>query len=165
MKPLPISLSFFWAKQRLLPKFLFSPSFIASTTHTTTTTTSTTHVTANSKPHVLTIVFVVVPIVVPLAIIMAVICFVKKKNRRVTSHSDLTTSAPCTVAMTQGAPNDNVELMPLQFPPPGMQNSPPPSVSTSPPGSIFLMNVEYSAYLPAHRGMTGGEAPPPYPSL
>ena len=166
MKPLPISLSFFWAKQRLLPKFLFSPSFIASTTHTTTTTTSTTHVTANSKPHVLTIVFVVVPIVVPLAIIMAVICFVKKKkNRRVTSHSDLTTSAPCTVAMTQGAPNDNVELMPLQFPPPGMQNSPPPSVSTSPPGSIFLMNVEYSAYLPPHRGMTGGEAPPPYPSL
>ena len=107
----------------------------------------------------------VVPIVVPLAIIMAVICFVKKKNRRVTSHSDPTRSAPCTVAMTQGAPNDNVELMPPQFPPPGMQNSPPPSVSTSTPGSILLMNVEYSAYLPPHRGMTVVEAPPPYPSL
>ena len=107
----------------------------------------------------------VVAIVVPLAIIIAVICFVKKKNRRVASHSDPTTSAPCTVAMTQGAPNDNVELMPLQFPPPGMQNSPPPSVSTAPPGSFFSMNVEYGAYLPPHRGRTVEEAPPPYPSL
>lgn len=164
MKPLAISLSFFWAKQRLPSQFLFSPSFTASTVTTHTTTTSTTHGTTNSKPHVLTIVVVVVPIVVPLAIIMAVICFVKKKNRRVTSHSDPTTSAPCTVAMTQGAPNDNVEPMPQQFPPPGMQNSPPPSFSTSPPGSILLMNVEYSASLSPHRGMTVVEAPPPYSS-
>ena len=66
---------------------------------------------------------------------------------------------------TQVASNNNVRLMPMQFPPPGVQNGPPPSVSTAPPGSFFSVNVEYGAYLPPHRGMTGGEAPPPYPSL
>ena len=142
---------------------LFSSSFTAS--KTLVTTTSKTHATTTSKTHVGTVVGVVVAIVVALVIIMAVIVLVKKKNRRVTSHSDPTTSAPCTVAMNQGAPNDNVEPMPQQFPPPGMQNSPPPSFSTSPPGSILLMNVEYSAYLSPHRGMTVVEAPPPYSSL
>ena len=125
---------------------LFSSSFTASKTLVTTT----------SKTHVGTVVGVVVAIVVPLVIIMAVIVLVKKKNRRVTSHSDPTTSAPCTVAMTQGAPNDNVELMPLQFPP--------PPVSTVPPGSFFSMNVECGPYPPPHKGMTVVEAPPPYAS-
>ena len=125
---------------------LFSSSFTASKTLVTTT----------SKTHVGTVVGVVVAIVVALVIIMAVIFLVKKKNRRVTSHSDPTTSAPCTVAMTQGAPNDNVELMPLQFPP--------PPVSTVPPGSFFSMTVECGAYQPPHKGMTVEEAPPPYAS-
>ena len=74
--------------------------------------------------------------------------------------------------MTQVARNDNVRLMPLQFPPPGMQtgpppgmqNGPPPSVSTAPLGSFFSMNVECGAYLPPHLGMTDVEAPPPYAS-
>ena len=66
--------------------------------------------------------------------------------------------------MTQGAPNDNVGLMPLQFPPPGMQNGPPPPVSTAPHGSSFSMNAECGAYPPPHRGMKGAEAPPPYAS-
>ena len=91
---------------------------------------------------------------------MAVIFLVKKKNRRVTSHSDPTTSAPRRVAMTQGAPNDNVGLMRLQFPPPGIQNGPPPPVSTVPPASFFSMNVECGAFPPPHRGMTVVEAPP-----
>lgn len=146
MKPLAISLSFFWAKQRFPPQFLFSPSFAASTTHTTTT--STTHTTTASttnykptrKPLVGILVGVVVAIVVALAIIMAVIFLVKKKNRRAASHSDPTPSAPYTVAVTQR----------LQFPPPGMQNGPPPLVSTVPPGSFFSMNVECGAYPPPH---------------
>ncbi|XP_044176241.1 cubilin-like isoform X2 [Acropora millepora] len=119
-------------------------------------TTSKTLVTTTSKTHVGTVVGVVVAIVVALVIIMAVIFLVKKKNRRVTSHSDPTTSAPCAVAMTQGAPNDNVELMPLQFPP--------PPVSTVPPGSFFSMNVECGPYPPPHKGMTVVKAPPPYAS-
>ena len=68
------------------------------------------------------------------------------------------------MAVTQVARNDNVRLMPLQFPPPGMQNGPPPSVSTAPLGSFFSMNVECGAYLPPHMGMTDVEAPPPYAS-
>ncbi|XP_044176025.1 tolloid-like protein 1 [Acropora millepora] len=119
-------------------------------------TTSKTLVTTTSKTHVGTVVGVVVAIVVALVIIMAVIFLVKKKNRRVTSHSDPTTSAPCAVAMTQGAPNDNVELMPLQFPP--------PPVSTVPPGSFFSMNVECGPCPPPHKGMTVVKAPPPYAS-
>ncbi|XP_067046531.1 embryonic protein UVS.2-like isoform X2 [Acropora muricata] len=130
-----------------------------------TPTSSTTHFSTPSKSgHVGIVVGVVVPIVVALVIIMAVIFLVKKKNRRVTSHSDPTTSAPRRVAMTQGAPNDNVGLMPLQFPPPGMQNGPPPPVSTAPHGSSFSMNAECGAYPPPHRGMKGAEAPPPYAS-
>ena len=123
---------------------LFSSSFTASKTLVTTT----------SKTHVGTVVGVVVAIVVALAIIMAVIYLVKKKNRRVTSHSDPTTSAPCTVAVTQVARNDNVTLTRLQFPP--------QPVSTVPSGSFFSMNVECGAYPPHNRGMKGAESPPPY---
>ncbi|XP_067046524.1 tolloid-like protein 2 [Acropora muricata] len=64
-----------------------------------------------SKTHVGTVVGVVLAIVVVIAIIMAVICFVKKKNRRVTSHSDPTTSTPCRVAIPEVAPNDNVSTV------------------------------------------------------
>ena len=46
----------------------------------------------------------VLAIVVAIAIIMAVICFVKKKkNRRVSSHSDLTTSTPSRVGISEVA--------------------------------------------------------------
>ena len=53
----------------------------------------------------------VLAIVVVIAIIMAVICFMKKKNRRVTSHSDPTTSTPCREAIPEVAPNDNVSTV------------------------------------------------------
>ena len=99
-------------------------------------TASKTHVLTTSKPSVGTVVAVVVAIVVAFAIIMAIIFFVKKKNRRATSHSDPTTSAPCTVAMTQVVRNDNVGLRPPQFPPPGMQNGPPPGMQSGPPPSV-----------------------------
>ncbi|XP_067046523.1 tolloid-like protein 1 isoform X2 [Acropora muricata] len=128
--------------------------FDARYTIVTAPSTSKTVVTTTSKTHVGTVVGVVVAIVVALAIIMAVIYLVKKKNRRVTSHSDPTTSVPCTVAVTQVARNDNVTLTRLQFPP--------QPVSTVPSGPFFSMNVECGAYPPHNRGMTGAEAPPSY---